>query len=210
MKKTALALTLIIGFILLIVSVQRVSLIKANPYFFKENYCDVSIHSPQNMTYGTGNIILDFTVKTIDYIPPEYDYFYSLDGQDFQSNVKIENVQIVNEEEITNESIVPYTDTTLKGQAELPFLTNGTHSIMVFSGHFINGKIQYITSEPYSANAEFIVISGTASPSSEPTPSPTNYPGVGLSETEIIIGAVVTVIVILVGLGLLVYLIKRK
>jgi hypothetical protein len=210
MKRTALALTLIVGFVLLIVSVQRVSLIKANPYFFKDNYCDVSIHSPQNMTYGTGNIILDFTVKTIDYVPPSYDYFYSLDGQDFQSSVKIEDVQIVSEEEITNESIVPYIDTTLKGRAELHFLSNGTHSVKVFSGHFINGKIHYITSDPYSATADFIVNSATVSSSPEPTLFPTNYTGGGLSETEIIIGTAVTVIVILVGLGLLVYLIKRK
>ena len=190
MKRTALALTLIVGLVLLIVSVQRVSLIKANPYFFKDNYCDVSIHSPQNMTYGTGEIILDFTAKTKDYIPPSYDYFYSLDG-DIQSSVKVEDIQVVSEEEITNESIVPYTETTLKGQAKLPFLTDGTHSIKVFSGHFINGKINYITSEPYSATADFIVVSGTASPSSEPT----NYTGVRASEAEFILGTIIAVAV---------------
>jgi hypothetical protein len=209
MKKRALALTLIVELVLLAVIVQRVSLAKANP-FFKDNYCDISIHSPQNMTYDNGNIILDFTVKTLDNIPPSYDYFYSLDGQDIQSSVKVEDVQIVSEEEITNESIVPYTETTLMGEVELPLLTSGSHSIRVFSGHFVNGKINYITADPYSATANFIVISGSVSPSPKITPFPTNYIGVGLTETEIIIGGAIIMAIIIVGLGLLFYLIKRK
>lgn len=203
--KTALALTLIVGLVLLLVSVQRVGLIKANP-FFKDNYCNISIHSPQNMTYDTGNIILDFTAKTLDNVPPSYDYFYSIDGQDIQSSVKIEDIQIVSEEEITNESIVPYTDTTLKGQAELPLLANGSHSIKVFSGHFVNGKINYVTADPYSATADFIVTSGTESLSPKPTSTPYNE----LAEQEVILGVAVTAVVVSVGLGLLLYRIKKK
>jgi len=205
MKKTTLTMTLLVELVLLAVIVQRISLVNANP-FFKDNYCDISIHSPQNITYNNGNIILDFTAKTKDYIPPSYDYFYSLDGQDVQSSVKIEDIQIVGEEEITNESIVPYTETTLMGQAELPLLTNGTYNIKVFSGHFVNGKINYVTAAPYSATADFIVISGTASP----FPEPTDYTGVGLTETEVIIGGAFIVAIIIVGLGLLFYLIKRR
>ena len=205
LKKTVLTLAIIVGLVLLAVSMLRVDLIKANP-FFKDNYCDISIRSPQNITYGTGSIILDFTARTKDYIPPEYDYFYSLDGEDFQSSIKVEDVQIVSEEEITNESIVPYTETILMGQAELPLLANGSHSIKVFSGHFVNGKINYVTAAPYSATADFIVISGTASP----FPEPTDYTGVRLSETEVIIGGAFIVAIIIVGLGFLFYLIKRR
>ena len=205
MKKPALAIALIVELILLAVIIQEVSLVKANP-FFKDNYCDISIHSPQNITYGTGNIILDFTAKTKDYILPEYDYFYSLDGEDFQSSIKVEDVQIVSEEEIANESIVPYTETVLMGQAELPLLANGSHSIKVFSGHFVNGKINYVTADPYSATAGFIVFSSTASPS----PEPTDYNGVRLSETEVIIGGAFIVAIVIIGLGLLVYLIRKR
>jgi hypothetical protein len=206
LKKTVLALTLIVGLVLLAVIIQRVDLIKANPNFFKDNYCDMSIHSPQNMTYDTGNIILDFTAKTLDNIPPKYDYFYSLDGQDIESSVKIEDVQIVSEEEIANETIVPYTDTTLKGQAELPLFTNGSHSIRVFSGYFINGKIHYIAADHYSATVDFIVISGTATPSPEPTPyeESTSFP------TSLVIAPVIAAAVVLIGLVLLLYGIKRK
>jgi hypothetical protein len=56
------------------------------------------------------------------------------------------------------------------------------------------------------------------SPSQEPPPTlspeatlfPTNYTGARLTETEIIIGAIITVAVISAGIGLLIYLIKRK
>ena len=55
----------------------------------------------------------------------------------------------------------------------------------------------------------------TPTPSPEPTiptsPSfPTNYTGVRLSDTEVIIGASIIVAIVIVGLGLLLYLIKRK
>ncbi len=43
-----------------------------------------------------------------------------------------------------------------------------------------------------------------------PTPFPSDYTGVRLSETEVILGVAVTVAVLAVGLGLLVYLVKRK
>ena len=205
LKKTVLTLAIIVGLVLLAVSMLRVDLIKANP-FFKDNYCDISIRSPQNITYGTGSIILDFTARTKDYIPPEYDYFYSLDEQDFQYSVRVEDVQVVSEEEIANESIVPYTETILMGQAELPLLVNGSHSIKVFSGHFVNGKINYVTADPYSATAGFIVFSSTASPS----PEPTDYNGVRLSETEVIIGGAFIVAIVIIGLGLLVYLIRKR
>jgi hypothetical protein len=62
------------------------------------------------------------------------------------------------------------------------------------------------------SNTQTITISEsqTPTPSPETTPFPTNYTGVGLTETEIIIGAIIAVAVIGAGLGLLIYLIKRK
>jgi hypothetical protein len=50
----------------------------------------------------------------------------------------------------------------------------------------------------------------TPTPSPETTTFPTNYTGVGLTETEIIIGVAIIAAVIGAGLGLLIYLIKRK
>ena len=205
MKRTV-TFALVLGVVLVTVITQRTSLAEANFYPFKQNYCDISIHSPQSLSFENGNILLNFTVKSIVNIPPLYSYFYILDGEDLQSSVKIEDVQIVSEEEITNETLVPYTETTVRGQAQLPLLTIGSHSIKVFYGYFVNGKINYVTADPYSATADFIVISGTASP----FPEPTDYTGVRLSETEVIIGGAFIVAIVIIGLGLLLYLIKRN
>ena len=50
----------------------------------------------------------------------------------------------------------------------------------------------------------------TPAPDQTTTPFPTNYKGVGLTETEIIIGAIITAAVIGAGLAFLIYLVKRK
>lgn len=50
----------------------------------------------------------------------------------------------------------------------------------------------------------------TPTPSPATTPSPTNYTAAQLTEQEIIIGAAIVAAVIGAGLGLLIYLIKRK
>ncbi len=121
------------------------------------------------MTYDTGNILLNFTAKTKDNIPPSYYYFYSIDGQDMQSSVKIEDVQIVSQEYITDDTLEPYTETTLRGQAELPALTNGPHSIRVFTGGFLrNGAIYpaQLDIDSFSATAWLFVGNASGSPAS--------------------------------------------
>ena len=177
MKRTAFALTLILGLMSASVIVQRISLIEANFYPFKHPYCEISIHSPEHMmTYDMGNILLNFTAKTKDNIPPSYYYFYSLDEQDIQSSVKIGNIQIISEEFITGDTLENYTETSLRGQVELPLLSNGPHSIRIFTGSFkSNGTIYpaQMNIASFSETAWFFVgtadASGVSSSISEPT-----------------------------------------
>mgnify|MGYP005865047101 FL=1 len=166
MKRTALALTLILGIVSATVITQRVGLTEANPEFMKGHYCNISIHSPQNMTYNTENILLNFTAKTQWNIPPSYFYFYNLDGQDMQSSVKIEDVQIVGEENITDDTSIPYIETTLLGQVELSGLSNGPHSIRVFTGQYLTNGTIYALHIDTSGTAWFFVDTAGASPSS--------------------------------------------
>ena len=178
MKKNSWALTLILLLLLVIlVGAQIVSLISANFYPFKNPYCDISIESPRHLTtYDLANILLDFTAKTKDNIPPAYYYFYSLDGQDVQSSVMIENVQIINEEYITGDTLENYTETTLRGQMELPYLSNGPHSIRVFSGGILsNGTIYpaYMDIESFSKTVWFLVGTADASTVSSSISEPT-------------------------------------
>jgi len=208
MKKTILELTVTWALLSsLLVGTQMVSLTDANPNFMKGHYCNITIQSPQNTIHYTETLFLNFTVKTHWNVPPLYFYFYSLDGQDLQSSVKIEDVQIAKEENITDDTSVPYIETTLRGQVELPWLTTGQHSIKVFAGYFINETIHHANIDPYSANANFIVNTGTASPSPAPSPESTlsSDPNFG-SYTGL---ALLIVVAVFVGL-LLVYSKKRK
>jgi hypothetical protein len=214
--KIALEQALILALLFSVLAgTQMVNLAKANPNFMKGHYCNISIQSPQNITYKIENIRLNFTAKTHWNIPPLYFYFYSLDGQDMQSSVKIEDVQIVSEENITDDTSISYIETTLRGQAELPLLTNGQHIIKVFAGYFINETIHHANIDPYSATANFIVYTGTASPSPSPSPpqqpteTPESKPGLFLPmETPYVIVAVI--IVVVVATVLAVALRKRK
>jgi hypothetical protein len=164
MKRTALALTLILSLFSTIAVTQKISLTEANPNMIKQPYCDISIHSPQNIIYDTDNILLNFTVKTNYSIPPERVYFYSLEGQDMQSSGKIEDLQI-GEENITGDTIFPYIEYTIRGQAELPLLTDGPHSLKVFDGYFYGDGIIDWSGSRSAATAWFIVDTPSAEPS---------------------------------------------
>ena len=75
-----------------------------------------------------------------------YLYFYILEGQDIQSGVKIEDIQFVGQETISNYAPLSYVETTLRGEAVLPSLSDGAHSVTVFIGQVIgDGTIQPAT-----------------------------------------------------------------
>ena len=184
MKKTALALALTLTIFSIIVVTQKASLAKANFNFMKSWYCDISIHSPQHMmTYDTETILLNFTVETNFHVPADYErfsycYFYSLDEQDVQSSVRMNDVHIVSEEVITNDTILDYTHSILKGEVNLHELSSGLHSIKIFAGYlYINGTIEQVGSRgsnPASSSTACFSVdtagSSTASSSiSEPT-----------------------------------------
>jgi hypothetical protein len=139
MKKKALSLTLIVALFSTIIATQRISLTEANPNMIKQTYCDISIQSPQHlMTYETGNILLNLTVKTNYLIPSDLDpwrYFYNIDGQDHDSSVEITDFQIIGEE-----------------------------NIKVFEGYISNDGTIMSRTEPFTATSWFFV--GTADLSS--------------------------------------------
>jgi hypothetical protein len=180
MKRTALALTLILALFLAVVGTQMVNLAEANPDLLKGLYCNISVQSPQNGTYNTAPVLLNFTVKN-NYVSGAYLYFYLLDGQDMQSSVKIEEIEIIGEETISNDTYVQYTEYTLKGQAVLSDLSDGPHNVTVFMGWVkADGVIYPANIDPFSATAIFNVDSTIKSPSpspqeTEPEPFPTIF-----------------------------------
>lgn len=179
MKKTALAPTLVFALLLSVVAeAHLVNLVSANPNMFKRpRYCNISIQSPQNGTYNTESILLNFTVKKVD-VSDTYSFFYLLDSQDIQSGVKVEDMQLAGEEAITDPPFFPDTEITLKGQVALPKLGNGPHNLTVFVGWTReDGVIFHANLVPFSTTAYFNVDTAVA-----PTPSPS--PSLQETETE--------------------------
>jgi len=163
MKRTALALTLILTLFSVTFGVQAVKVAKANPIYIKPFYCRISIQSPQNRTYNTEHILLNFTVKINREVFDSYPFFYILDGQDGQSSVKVEEIQVIGQERISNDvptsgniSYAPYTEYTLWGQAVLSSLSDGRHNLTVFMGAdwVISNQASV---DPLFATVDFIV-----------------------------------------------------
>jgi len=222
MKKTSLALMLILMFSVL-AGTRIISLTDANPNLIKGHYCNFSLQSPQDlMTYDAGTILLNFTAKTQWNMPPSYSYFYSLDEQDLQSSVEIKNVQIVGKENITDDTVKPYIETTLIGQAALSGLSNGPHSIRVFYGGYLGNGTIYAKLES-SVTAEFIINTEaelpspspsleptlTPQPTPEQTPLPTINTGPSPHYYDFLIGGIAGAVAI-AALVLLYYFTKRK
>jgi hypothetical protein len=150
-----------------------VNVTSANPNMFKTpRYCNISIQSPQNgTTYNVESVILNFTVKK-GYVSDTYSFFYLVDSQDIQSGAKVEDMQLVGEETITEAPLFPYTETTLSGQVTLPKLDNGQHNLTVFVGWIReDGVIFHANLDPFSSTAYFSVDTAVA-----PTPSPSSSP----------------------------------
>jgi hypothetical protein len=192
-------------FVLSFLGIQLISSAGANPnMFMKPRYCNISIQSPQNGTQNSAPILLNFTVKEWD-ISDTYSYFYILDGQDYQSGVKIEKIQLVAQENLSEEHVFSYVETTLAGQVVLPSLPDGAHNVTVFIGQVLDdGTIRPANVDPFSTTANFNVDSTIQSSpppqETEPKPFPTTLVAATASGTSV--AAVI--------IGLLFYLKKRN
>jgi hypothetical protein len=207
-KKTITTTFILASLFLVAAGTQFVSLAGANPNMFKKGrYCNISIQSPQKGTYNAEPVFLNFSVKKVD-VSDTYSYFYLLDGQDIQSGVKVEEIQLVGQETITNDTFFPYTEVTLKGQAVLPNLSDGSHNLTVFIGWVREDEVIFHANiDPFSTTAYFSV--DTTTPTSSPLPSPQE------TETEpepftVALGTTAALAVVVIGVSLLVYFKKRN
>jgi hypothetical protein len=130
-----------------VVGAQVIYLAEANPIPPPSPYCNISIQFPQNTTYTTDAILLNFTVRT-NYEWGAYEYFYILDSQDKRASVKIEEIQ----------DFGPYAEYNHEGQVVLPKLSDGGHNLTVFLGYVdADGVIHNADVDPFSATAHFNV-----------------------------------------------------
>jgi len=152
-----ITLTTILIFALLgslVVGLQAVENAKANWYIPPSNTTLV-ISSPQNVTYNTNTLTLNFTVQKNTGL---YSFFYSLDNN---SKVAVENLKQVSKVLLPEEyqiGDVLFYRYTKEGSAILSNLSEGLHRLTVYEIYTVD---EY--GEPYGHRiAERIAISATA------------------------------------------------
>ena len=176
-----------------------------------------NIASPENTVYDVNTVPLDIYIRTTNGFRFGYDnyvteIFYCLDGK--------ENVTVPFEETITGEG----THYNYRVSTYLSSLSDGDHNVIVYG---VGKKYPFVLDSidfaiVYSSKTPEPTPTPTPAPTSAPTPSPvptpepsvTPYGEADVQNTSQYLASggmvAVTVAVIAVGLGLLVYKIKRK
>ena len=168
----------------------------------------MTIETPKNITYTVSPVTLNFTVETNLALR----YFYSLDGQ---KREPIDNITTISEELLTDWPILWIDGTrwyrkTLIGTCLLQHLSEGEHSLTVYQIYPLSPQAPQEGNVIHSANIQFSV-NKTANISELPfSPSPTPAGESNSFPSSLVIASVVVVAVVLTGLGLLLYGIKRK
>jgi hypothetical protein len=219
-KRTALALTLMLGLLLSIVAAGAYfKSTEANPLpspALVNAQMTITIQSPQNGTDNALPVFVNFTgqCNSVFELSTNHTkkglkgFFYVLDGQNMRSSgTRFEETQITDTYHPIGQT--PYNPTTdFSGQAYLTNLTGGIHSITVYYGVLFDAGLptENVAYESvWSATSQFYVI-GEAPPS---LPSPTSSP----LETEsvpITYSMSIVAVIVLVLLGSIVYILKRK
>ena len=174
----------------------------------------IVLFSPDDQTIYNDTLplafILRWTFVPLPGMPPEADYAYCIDNDNF--------VSIVPNETSRN----PWSFSYMLDISSLP---EGYHNLVIRATFYQgNDMILNATSTPFQFTVRTPIPtptpSATPTPTLTPTPSPTptstpeptstpnNEPQ--SPDQKVILGAAVTVAVVCIGLGLLVYLIKRK
>jgi len=204
MKKTAFAVTLIICVVFspLAVESQTIVLVRGNAFF---HIGDVEIVAPEK-TYYSSTITLSYYATF--HVGLEHKWIvYSLDGG--------ENVTVYDE----YNGLEGYS-----GSVTLSGLSSGSHVIDICSkkgsygfGTGISGswfdfhdRVYFTIDLSGESSNPTPTLAPTSMPTATPEPTVTPYTTLQLAEQEAILGIAVTMAVVCIGLGLLLYGIKRK
>ena len=149
--KKALAPTMLLGLLSsLMIMAQFADIGTANPQpiYFKPEYCETSIQSPQIGPYNNETIPLNFTIITNVKLDTNLCH-YILDGQEEE---KFEDFQNVREEIISDEMMpdinttyFPYKEYTFLGQILLSNLSCGAHKLSVHAQKSAGDTVAYET-----------------------------------------------------------------
>jgi len=143
MEKEALTVVLITALLLsMLIGVQFVNYAKTEamgPLVDRSEELNVTavieIHSPQNITYSTGEILLNFTLI---YEGQDYDVGYDIGG----GVIERISVSKISEEPAPYLTMPPYVKVTCRGTVVLRDLLDGVHTVTVYGGYYFGGIIQ--------------------------------------------------------------------
>lgn len=183
MRRETFALVFIFAMVVLTIGIS----------FVDEASCSgtliVTVNSPVDKVYTSSSVVISISASDPDNLTGPEAVAYSLDGEP----------QVII-------ATAPLGVHSLNGSTVLS-LSNGMHEIVGVGITWYNGTSNGIF---YSEPIHFTVDSPVDYVPTSPTPFPTDYTGIGISETEIIIGIAIIVALVIVGLGLLLHFIKRK
>ena len=210
MKKTAFAATIVSGLIVsLVFGVQFIHLVEANGIIVHE-LCNgppiIAVESPlNNKLFSSNTVVVAFTLTR-----PSYNWTSSngTSNSVVYVNIILDGA-VYSKVDVNSTLLVPFTYSL-----NLTDLQNGAHSLQLAANctgvtlmeiSFLSPAYESVTS--YNALSDvvsFTVYAPEATPSPEPAIETESFP------TSLVIASSVTVVVIVIGMGLLVYLIKRK
>ena len=209
MKKTAFATIIVYGLIVsLVFGVQLIQLVGANGIIVHElnnGSPEIAVESPLNdKLFSSNTVVVSFTLTR-----PSYNWTSSKGTSNIvvYVNVTVDEA-VYSRVDVYSDLRVPYSNSL-----NLADLQNGSHSLQLDA--YCKGSTTYqimngfpaeesvILYETLSDVVSFTVYAPEATPSPEPTIEPGSFP------TSLVTSSV-TVAVVCIGLGLLVYLFKRK
>jgi hypothetical protein len=166
----------------------------------------VSILSPQSGAHYSELSLLNFTAR-YTHFSEDYSYFYTINGQSVNSALDAgqfpEDVEFIGTETVIDGNF-EYMEYTSRGWDYLPSLSEGSHSLTLYSRALYHGVNDYNDVETvHFTIGSPVTPAPTLTLSPEPTPRIESFP------PTLFIGSAIAVAVV-AGLGLLVYLKKRK
>ena len=167
----------------------------------------LEIHSPQNITYSTGEILLNFTLV---YDGQDYDVGYDIDG----GVIERISVSKISEEPAPYLPMPPCVKVTCRGIMVLRDLSDGVHTVIVYGGYYYGGTNQRYEVFKHASINFAVDIPGFPDSTPELTPSlaPTStpYDEPQTTDQDNTAGVIPAVASIAFFLGLLFHFIKRK
>jgi hypothetical protein len=174
----------------------------------KPYYEIFSIQLPQNNNHYTNPVSLKIALVR-NAVTIARSYYYTID---LGTPQKISQLEIVKQQKITSNNYDPYTEVTLEGSIVLSYLDEGWHNITVGSAtvrFYVNASLMPSSPTPNASTVPSLSpsVSSSNSPTTEPSQKAFQEKLIAIQQSYTI---GILSIVIVIGLGVIFYIKRRK